>query len=622
MNETRFDITPFLNQDEGQHFDRKSMFHGKEGAKRPRERKEVRDQVAEYVAGFANAEGGVLVLGIEDDHTITGCSLPDDALKTLLNTPQTRLSPPLPAGFIVEVDAKKLIVFDVQAADLPVQVLSNGFPLRIGDKTVQASESKIKALKEQGLVDSWESRRSTTTLADLDPELLARARHGAGLTALSDEEYLLKRKLADLRGDRILLRRATELLFTRNGPDHPNAGVRIFRVIGTERRTGPEHNVEERPRIEGNLPYVIEEATNIVDGLLRRPSRLFGTRFRPVPEYPEFSWKEALLNAIAHRDYGVDGAGTEIWLFEDRMELRSPGGFVGNLTLDEVLSLQRVHQSRNPRLMRVLVDLGIARDQGEGIPRMFAEMASAFLPKPEISENRREVCITLRNEPTLTPDDRAFIARLGSTELSDDEFRALIHAHQNGRIENGDLRLLAGIDTLKASLLLRRLRARNLLELHSHGAQSFYTVPTIFRSQAQETDSTPYRGELAADRGELAADRGELAADWGELAADRGEHATSLPAEIHDAIAKLGTRPRIPQLRAVIVAICTVREWTTPAELARWLDIAPAKLTERHLSPMLKKGLLERRFPDKPTHAEQAYRASQRSLFAPKEEMP
>lgn len=82
----------------------------------------------------------------------------------------------------------------------------------------------------------------------------------SGLGALSNEMYLLKRKLADQRGRELVLRRGAEFLFAKDGPDHPNAGVRIFRVIGTKRRYGAEHNVEERPRIEGHLPRVLEEA--------------------------------------------------------------------------------------------------------------------------------------------------------------------------------------------------------------------------------------------------------------------------------------------------------------------------------------------------------------------------
>ena len=604
MTRSQFNVTPFLRQDEGQHFDRKSMWEGPQGAKRARDRRAVRDQVAEYVAAFANAEGGILILGIEDDHTLSGHGLPTKALASLLTTPQTRLSPPQPDGFEVTVGNASLVVFDVPAADAPVQVVGNGFPLRIGDKTVQASETQIRALKLQGLAESWESRRSTCALDDLDRALIAKARQGAGLAALSDEEYLLKRKLADRRGNNVQLRRAAELLFARSGPDHPNAGVRVFRVIGSERRTGPEHNVEERPRIEGNLPAVIDEAAAVVGSLLRRPSRLVGTRFRAVPEYPEFSWKEALLNAIAHRDYAVEGAGAEIWLFEDRMEVISPGGLLGDLTLDEVLSLRRVHRSRNPRLVRVLVDIGVARDQGEGIPRMFAEMEDAFLPRPEIEVSPCNVSVTLRNTPTLTSADREFVARLGSTEVSNEEFRALLHAHRQGRVENAAMRSIAGLDTLESSILLRRLRDRNLLELQPHGAQSYYTRPPVLQAHTELATSPLDPPRAAVDRGELAADRGEPGTDRGEL-----------PPEIMQAIAELGTRPRKEKVRAVIKALCSVREWSSPSELAKLLDFKPAKLTERHLSPMVEDGRLLRRYPDNPTHPEQAYRSTSMPLL-------
>lgn len=594
-------MTPFLRQDEGQHFDRKSMWEGPEGTKRARVRRAVRDQVAEYAAAFANAEGGILILGIEDDHTVTGHRLPGEALATLLATPRTRLLPPQPDGFEVTVGDTRLVVFDVPAADAPVQVIGNGFPLRIGDKTVQASETQIRALKLQGLAESWESRRSACVLDDLDRTLIAKARKGAGLSALSDEEYLLKRKLADRRGNSIQLRRAAELVFARLGPDHPNAGMRVFRVIGRERRTGPEHNVEERPRIEGNLPAVIDEAAAVVGSLLRRPSRLVGTRFRAVPEYPEFSWKEALLNAIAHRDYAVEGAGAEIWLFEDRMEVISPGGLLGDLTLDEVLSLRRVHRSRNPRLVRVLVDIGVARDQGEGIPRMFAEMEDAFLPRPEIEASPRNVSVTLRNTPTLTTADREFVARLGSTDVSDEEFRALLHAHRQQRVENADMRAIAGLDTLESSILLRRLRDRSLLELHPHGARSYYTLPPILQGSADQKASPLDRGELAPDRGELAADRGELEPDRGEL-----------PPTAQAAIDNLGERPRKQRLRTVIEMLCGLHDWTTPAELSRWLNFRSGNLSERHLSPMVDAGQLERRYPHNLSHPEQAYRVIRR----------
>ena len=572
----------------------------------------MREQAAEYVAAFANADGGVLVLGIEDDGTVTGHAVPPKPLGLLLSAPQALLDPPQPAGFVVAHRGKELIVFDVPAADVPVQMTGNGFPLRVGDQTVRARESLIAASKRQGMHESWECRRSQCTLEDLDPALLARARAGAGLAAWTDEEYPLRRKLADRRGRQTVLRRAAELLFARREPDHPNAGIRVFRVIGTERRFGVEHNVEERPRIEGNLPEVLNESREFVAGLLRRPSRLLGVRFREMPEYPDFAWREAVHNAVAHRDYAIQGAGTEIWMFEDRMEVVSAGTFPEGVTLEEVLRLERVHRSRNPRIVRVLVDLGYAKDQGEGIPRMFAEMEDAFLPRPDVRVTESRVVVTLRNTSTLTDADRRFVAGIGDAELSRHEFRALLTAYRRGQVDNARLRAATALDTLGASRLLRGLRDRELLTLHSHGAASYYTLSTALRGQVGRRPGAD-RGEFGSDRGEFgqriddtsARIEGSSGADRGEFGSDRGE----LPANVRSMINRLGSRPRKERLRAAIKALCAAREWTTSEEIARFLRFSQRNLGSRHLSPMVEAGQLERRYPDSPNHPAQAYRA-------------
>ena len=325
---------------------------------------------------------------------------------------------------------------------------------------------------------------------------------------------------------------------------------------------------------------------------MRQPSRLVGNRFRPVSEYhPRFSWQEALLNAIAHRDYSVQGAGIEVWLFDDRMEVTSPGGLLPELSLDELLSLRRVHCSRNPRLMRTLVDLGLTRDQGEGIPRMFAEMADAFLPTPRINPTPRSVSVVLRNTTTLGEDDRAFVARIGGEDLSDEEFRALLQTHRHTKVDNASLRSLMGFDTLGANQILRRLRDRGLLELHPAGSHSYYTLTPRLRSAE------------SADRREQVLDRGELGPDRGELGADRGEQ---LAPSLLEAIAALGVRPRKEPLRQVIAQLCA-GHWRTPAWLADQLKMEAGNLSNRHLAPMVRDGNLERRYPETPTHPEQAY---------------
>ena len=397
-----FDVTPFLHREEGQHFDRKSMFEGPPGRKVSRKRRAVRDQVAEYVASFANAEGGVLILGVEDDGEVTGHDLPADAVAALINTPRERLDPPQAPGFPVVRDGRELLVFEVAVSFVPVQVVGDGFPLRMADQTVQASPDQIKALKFAGLAESFEARPSTASLEQLDPDLIAEAKANAGLAELSAADYLVRRRLADWKGPTLQLRQAAELLFAGGLVEHPNAGVRVFHVVGTERRTGAQHNVEELPRVEGALPRVLAEAEAAIASRIRRPSRLGEDAvFRPVPEYPDFAWREALLNAVAHRDYGVQGRGVEVWLFDDRMEVTSPGGLMPSVSIQRLLAGERTHVSRNPRIVRCLVDLGLMRDAGEGILRMYEKMEEQGLPLPRYDTREHEVWVTLRNQEAV-----------------------------------------------------------------------------------------------------------------------------------------------------------------------------------------------------------------------------
>jgi hypothetical protein len=208
----------------------------------------------------------------------------------------------------------------------------------------------------------------------------------------------------------------------------------------------------------------------------------------------------------------------------------------------------------------VLVDVGIVRDQGEGIPRMFAEMEGFFL-------------ITLRNTATLTADDKPFVARLGDAELTDVEFRALLGAHRAGRLDNARLRAISGLDTLGASALLRRLRDRELLALHAAGPNSFYELGP--------------KAQLPVDVQGLEADRPEPTSDRPGSERDRPE----LPADLAAAVKALGTRPRQGPLRVVIASLCSWRP-LKPAELGSIVGIRADNLTQRHFMEMVAEGRL------------------------------
>jgi ATP-dependent DNA helicase RecG len=271
----------------------------------------------------------------------------------MLAVPQARLVPPQPPGYRMVLDGVELLVFEVESAPRAVMVQGDGFPYRIADTTSQFSQQHINAIKDEGLVLSAEARRSTVDLAALDAALLARASQAGGGLDATSADYLVRRRLADRMGALVVLREAAVLLFAERPETiaHPNAGVRVMRVAGTERLTGPRHNVQEFSRIEGNLPSVLAQVRTLLDTLIQRSARLHDLFFQDMPEYPTFAWQEAIVNAVAHRDYAIQGQSVEVWLYNDRLEVWSPGAPPPEVSLDD-LRAGRPHTPAATRALR------------------------------------------------------------------------------------------------------------------------------------------------------------------------------------------------------------------------------------------------------------------------------
>jgi len=301
------------------------------------------------------------------------------------------------------------------------------------------------------------------------------AASGAGDALAAD--YLVRRRLADRAGAAIVLREAAVLLFAQRPETifHPNAGIRVFRVAGSERLTGARHNVQEFPRIEGNLPGVLTQARALLETLIQRSARLRDLFFQDMPEYPTFAWQEAIVNAVAHRDYAIHGQSVEVWLYDDRLEVLSPGGLPAEVSLDDLRFGRPAHASRNPRIARVLAELGVMRDQGEGIPRMFEEMEVAFLPVPTLEVISGRFCVVLRKEPIFASTDPSWPQAVRALPISLAQKRALV-GFVGREFANADYGALNGVDRDTAYRELHELVDRGLLVMTGSGAGTRYHV--------------------------------------------------------------------------------------------------------------------------------------------------
>ncbi|MDE2980913.1 MAG: putative DNA binding domain-containing protein [Gemmatimonadota bacterium] len=385
---TKDEIPKALAQGEGQFREFKSAWNRASDPPKKLKWKNLRDKIADVVAAFANADGGLLFVGVEDDGRPSGHSYDDDAVQGLLAVPENRLRPEVRCRTgRVAVDGKEVLVFEVPQSIEAIMVVADGFPFRVGAQILREPQELINQRKQALRVVGYEQRfRAEATLDVLDLELAQRFLDRTPVGERPVEEALEYYGLIEKHLGQWKISNAGLLLFARRPALkwHPRAGVRVFRVAGTERLHGRRRNVTQAGRADPPLVLALEESRALAGAQVRQGERLKGLYFEGVPEYPEFAWQEALVNAIAHRDYEVTSRETEVWFYDDRVEISNPGDLIAPVTLERLREGGPAHGTRNPMLVRVLADIGAMRDEGEGIARVFDEMADRRLPHPEI----------------------------------------------------------------------------------------------------------------------------------------------------------------------------------------------------------------------------------------------
>ena len=302
---------------------------------------------------------------------------------------------------------------------------------------------------------------STPHLDDIDLDLVNRALAADDRPRIRREG--LMRALADMGVARIegpptgtVLTKAAVLLFAKDPRrDVPGASVQAVRRAGVGPGPGP---TEARQEIFGPLPRLLDAVQEFIEQHTGGHEAVIGGRRERLPSYPAVVIREAVLNALAHRDYGLAGATVDVTIWDDRVDVRSPGSLPGHITLDNIRS---EHYSRNRRMMQVLRQLGLVEEYGEGVDRMYQEMEARLLEPPLFAATPSSVTVTLRNRSPITVEDQAWLAVLGQLDLTGPERRALVIARHEGAVTPRQLR--ATLPDVDADALLRGAVAKGLL---------------------------------------------------------------------------------------------------------------------------------------------------------------
>ena len=439
---------------------------------RNREPKLVCKDVGETLVAFANADGGELFVGVEDDGSITGIPFKDSQFSMLSEAYRTHVHPdtPLPIPTVARVlhEGKSLLYFQVPKSTERVHLTSDGRCLQRFDRENRpVPAEQIQYNRQEKLSREYDRAFiDGADLPDLEVDVISEiSRRIAG--GQSPEKCLQFMDLAEYGSDGLQLRRAALLLFAKDITRwHPRCEVRVVRVSGTTLGVGKDYNVNSRDdqTVRGNVLSILESAWETLRPYLTQTKLVESGIFKETLVYPEDACREALINAVAHRDYSIEGKGVEIFLYDDRLEVKSPGGLLSSISLSDLKSGRRTHQSRNAYMARVLRDLGYMREMGEGMLRIYATMRDRDLVPPEIETDSAKFDLVLHHKSVFSPKDQEWLEAYAQYNLTRDEQRTILLGRDGGLLStNSIVKALGIVDTDAFRRLVEVLRRKGIL---------------------------------------------------------------------------------------------------------------------------------------------------------------
>ena len=445
---------------------------------RSQQRKTQLRSLRETVVAFANARGGLLVLGVADRRRTRS-----DAIQGVGNLVADGLRRDIYDGtephILVEVDELqepegRLLVVRVPPG-LPPHTTSDGVArIRIGKESKPLTGSTLaQLLVTRSGRDVTADTVPGVRFADLDQEQVDRLRH----TVATDSG---RRNLIGL-GNRELL----EALGLVSGSDVTLAAVLLFGNRPTLAKHAPQHELiftrqrsaaryDVRRDLRGPILEVLDEVQRLLDANLK-VSTADISGFQQM-ELPDISWwvaREAVLNALVHRDYFLHQS-IHLTLHDGRAEVASPGGFIGGVTAENVLRHPPVR--RNPLLADVLQAIGLVNRAGLGVDRIYEELLLLGKDLPRYDADESHVRLVL---PTRTHADFVrFIheARRGGETLTLDDLILLRRLTRRRSLDRWTAAELLQLPDPEAAEQLVSLRERGYLVAQGRGRGTVYRL--------------------------------------------------------------------------------------------------------------------------------------------------
>lgn len=420
------------------------------------------------VSAFANTSGGILIFGVADDGTVIGLADAERDAETISEIIKNRLSPipEFTLEFNTSKDEKKLIILRIcKGEETPYYYSADGVTeayIRIGNESVPADSTDLKRLVMRGKNTSFDSLVSTYDIGDYSfTKLKERFKIWTG-RSFEEKGYISMGMMTDngkLTNAGALLADESPIRWSRVFCTHWNGKTKSGGIV----------DAFDHAEYSGSLISLLNDAESFIMNNTKTIWKKLPNSRLELPEYVHRSYFEALVNALIHRDYLINGSEVHVDIFDDRMEIYSPGGMPDGTVIQD-RNIQAIpSMRRNPVIADIFDRLGYMERSGSGLGKIRSsyEVSANFETgkEPVFYSDRSQFLVTLCNlnyrDGDMVKDSSENASSASEINLRQDQIlQTMLSAHKYSLGEVADK---VGLKETMAKILLDDLVEKGYL---------------------------------------------------------------------------------------------------------------------------------------------------------------
>jgi ATP-dependent DNA helicase RecG len=429
-------------------------------------------KIAEALTAFSNADGGIVFFGVANNGVVkhdTGTGEHKAALHRAINMVRS-------IGRYefheLAVDDRSIMAISIEPRGSGVAQMVDGRMLvRRGAMNDPLLEPELSALMLARRLHQFDAQEQDVPYEEADRDRVQEVAAAWGWTDETSFPQRLEEKKLLVRSSSRMNLTVAGLLLLHEAPERylGKAYIEVFRY----RRDGEEY--DRREQINGPVQKQITEAARFILDELGTDFVVSGMTRHELPRLPEQVVREAIANAVAHREYEHKGQSIRIEMRPGAVTIQSPGGLPEPVTLK---NMREQNSARNIHLISTLRALKLAEDAGRGIDVMQDEMVANLLEPPLFDDdNGASVTVSLTPASSASAAERAWLNDLDlMSEVGVEERMLLVHAARDGKLTNASARKLLNADSTHARKLLFALRDSGYLVQEGNRGGAFYVL--------------------------------------------------------------------------------------------------------------------------------------------------